>query len=405
MKRKFNTGIILLVTILLTGFISCENLSNPTETEIKLTIPTNLKSNESHTNYDHVLLNWTEVEGADGYEVFMDKSADFLSSDKPQKTVSETSTDIALLSSGTYYFRVRAYKNGNGGKSIYSDFSSVVEYICTKPDSKTPPKYVSAVQSKDYENKVLLTWQETGTYRYFIYYNTENDPNTATEYDREAKSGNILIHLSESSTYYFWVKATTTTYEFSEVAICNFISSPITVPQDLSATREYGKNIINLTWQESGAYRYRIYYNTEDKKETAKEADSQTFIDSNSYSFKAKESGTYYFWVVAEDADKTEIGWSQSASCNFTVIKPPAPTNVSVKVIGDKVLISYTEKSGYTYNIYYSDKNNPENSYQAYGKIFNFPKSGTYYFWVTAKDSTGVESDFSYVATCFVSIS
>lgn len=407
MKRIFNVCIILLVTMMLAGFVSCGNLSNPTETktETGLAVPTGLKATESQTDYRQVQLTWSEVEGAYGYNVFMAKNSDFSDSgsETPEEIVSTTSASIQV-STGTNYFRVQAYKVGNEGKWIYSEFSSVVEYTCIEPDSNTPPKHVSAVQSKEYGNKVLLTWQDNGSLRYNVYYSTTNDSTTAQKYGRDSSEHQLLIHLTESNTYYFWVKAAdvgNNEGDFSEVATCKFTSSTITAPQNLSATREPGKNIINLTWKESGAYRYRIYYNTEDNREGAKDVESnifsKTFIDSNSYSFKAKEDGHYYFWVVAENADKSEIGWSESASYNFTVIKPKTPTNLSVEVSGGMIFISHTKIEGMDYTYYYNTERNTATAKTAFSVYnFYFNKSGTWYFWVTARDSSGVESDFSY---------
>ena len=411
MKRIFNKFTGLTAVIMLAVFVSCGNLSNtssvtpPPPTQHSLEVPTDFTATESKTKYDEIMLTWKEVEDADGYEIFQNNSKNFSTTQEPYKTLKQrTFISIEMSTPGTYYYCIRAYKQGNKREKIYSEFSVVQEYTFSQPDKNSPPKFVSAAQSDMFINYVEISWQKNGADRYYVYYNTEDDPNTATKHSYSPTDGRTLVSLSDAGIYYFWVRAVnsdgTEKGEFSQVASCEFIPSAVPTPTILSAKQETGKNSVKITWQENGAVRFQVYYNTEDNKETAKPTSTSSSLDYDVIKFK--EDGTYYFWVVAEDGNGNKSEYSQSVSCSFWVIKPEAPTKVSATADNKTVTITHTKKLGFIYNFYYNTKNNPKTAKKTDLFSFELEGSGTYYFWVTATDSDGIESDFSNVAECTI---
>ena len=87
------------------------------------------------------------------------------------------------------------------------------------------------VKASSNTNYVTVKWTNNEAPYYWIYYNSTNDCSTATLATTYGYSG-IDIKLSESGTYYFWVKAadgnyysSSATSDFSEVATYTFTKS------------------------------------------------------------------------------------------------------------------------------------------------------------------------------------
>lgn len=100
--------------------------TEPTKTEISLNIPTNVKCTASYkltwvqTGFE-VILTWSKVNGADGYEIYREcfEGGETYTS---TETVTECEYSEGTSMTSEYTFKVRAYKNNNG-KTIYSDWS------------------------------------------------------------------------------------------------------------------------------------------------------------------------------------------------------------------------------------------------------------------------------------------
>lgn len=82
--------------------------------------------------------------------------------------------------------------------------------VTLNENSLAAPKDV-AVAASDKANTVNVTWTDNGAAKYWVYYNTSDDTESATIDTRtalayQAKSG-YEITLSSIGAYYFWVKA------------------------------------------------------------------------------------------------------------------------------------------------------------------------------------------------------
>ncbi len=86
-------------------------------------LPAPASMNGEATSSSSIMVVWSDVEGATGYEVYRSESRD--SNYVNLGSVSTSYRNCPGLSQGkTYYFKVRAYKTVNGSK-VYSDFSPV----------------------------------------------------------------------------------------------------------------------------------------------------------------------------------------------------------------------------------------------------------------------------------------
>ena len=316
-----------------------------------------------------------------------------------------------------------------------------------------------AEQSLTSANNVTLTWRDSKNYdKYSIYYNTTNDSSTAKKYtyygyvSKEYDSNNRLtgfykgsreIPLSQSGTYYFWIKAVDGANKeslFSKSVSCEFTYTSIDKPIDLSVKQsETSKNNVTISWRDSiQADKYSIYYNTTDDSSTAekytyygyvsKEYDSNnklTGFYKGSREIPLSQSGTYYFWIKAVDGNGNESDFSQGTSCIFTLQSLNAPVDLYAeqsKGSYNNVIITWRDSiQADKYSIYYNTTNDSSTAkkYTYYGyvskeydsnnKLTGFYKgsreiplsqSGTYYFWIKAVDGNGNESDFSTVCSC-----
>ncbi len=102
--------------------------------KVKFTVnPKSVKAVNTTANEEGtVKVSWTKVSGITGYEIYISQNEN--KGFKILKTVKGeniTETDIANLDSGTYYFKVKAYKKV-GKKMLRSDFGSKVVSAPTK---------------------------------------------------------------------------------------------------------------------------------------------------------------------------------------------------------------------------------------------------------------------------------
>ena len=69
------------------------------------------------------------------------------------------------------------------------------------------PTDVKAELDSNTVNGITISWTSTGARTYWVYYNTSNDSSTAKVLTDYTFSSKYSTTLSETGTYYFWVKA------------------------------------------------------------------------------------------------------------------------------------------------------------------------------------------------------
>lgn len=92
---------------------------------LKKTGITKLQTSAAHTN----TLKWTKVSGASGYEIWcrVGKKGYYM---KMASSRSTAYTHKGLSKGTTYYYRIRAYRELSGGKTVYSAWSAVKSVQC-----------------------------------------------------------------------------------------------------------------------------------------------------------------------------------------------------------------------------------------------------------------------------------
>ena len=336
-----------------------------------------------------------------------------------------TEYSVSLYSSGTYYFWVKA-ADGSSDSSSTSGFSKVASYEFTHQDL-TPPTGLTVTASEK-TNTVKVTWTPNEANYCWIYYNTKNDPNTATCASRSYRSslGNsgCEIKLSKNGTNYFWVKSADSsssdsyTSDFSEVVTYDFTNS-ITAPTGLAVQEGSETNTVLLTWTPNDSEYYWIYYNDKNETETAKcKTKSATSSKASGYKILLPNSGTYYFWIVGanntDDYSYTEkSSYSEPATYEFNnSLSVPTGLAVQASTTLNSVSVTWVPNGSAYYWLYYNSTNDvstskkieiySSSSNEASSQKITLPSSGTYYFWIKSAESSSYDSassDYSSVVS------
>jgi|GEM_PF-825464 len=358
------------------------------------------------TYNDHIRVTWNSASGATGYEVWRNASSN--SSGSASKLGDSNSPfDDYGVTSGTYYYWVKA--KSSCGTSVFSlSASGYISLPCTVP---LAPGSVSATDGV-YNDHIRVTWTSaSGATGYEVWRNDSNSSGSAL------KLGDYTSPFDDSGvttgkTYYYWVKATNTcgTSSFSS-SDSGYASCPVpSVPTNVSATDGTYNDHIRVTWTSaSGATGYEVWRNDSNSSGLAsKLGDSNTspFDDSGVTTGK-----TYYYWVKAKNTCGTS-GFSSSdsgyASPSCSTV-PSAPGGVSATdgAYNDHIRVTWNSVSVATgYEVWRNtikssgsasklgDSNSPFDDYGV--------TSGTYYYWVKAKNTCGT-SDFSSSDSGYVS--
>lgn len=323
-----------------------------------------------------------------------------------------------------------------------------------KPSQNTypfkAPTNVSVTKSDSKANTVTVSWKavdnEEITY-YLIYCSTTNDTSSLTKPAAHAYAGLFVnngigsydITLSESGTYYFWVKAAnnysdsdaTKVSDFSSVKSFNFTYSGLTVPTNISASlSKKTANSVDITWDASDAGYYWLYYSTTNdtsslSRPQANISGLHPYVNNGigSYNFVLEETGTYYIWLKAADSYYNSTGKSsdfsrpETYSFTYTELTTPTEVNANKADTNGKVTVTWKASDAAYYWIYYSTTNDtsslsrPQENAIAGLYVNNglgsynisLSESGTYYIWVKAANasytSTGKSSGFSEPVT------
>ena len=289
------------------------------------------------------------------------------------------------------------------------------------------PTDVKAELDSNTVNGITISWTSTGAETYRVYYNTSNDSSTAKVLTDYTYSSKYSTTLSETGTYYFWVRAaddyspSSSLSSFSNVASLSFTYTKLKVPTNVQVELSASKlNTVTVSWTTTGANYYHVYYGTTNDTASAILLES-VFSTSCSKTFSA--SGTYYFWVKSangyNDTDPTS-DFSAVVSYNLVHQDLPVPANLTASKEGTGkylgIRLTWDSTKSAWYHVYWGTTNDVSaakkldseygseynNSKKVYADSDHLVSGTTYYFWVKSADGfndTDPTSDFSAVAS------
>ncbi|TDK64145.1 hypothetical protein E2K98_04590 [Bacillus salipaludis] len=240
---------------------------------------------------DKITVSWAKPIGADGYEI---ERFDSLNGDYDEVATFSNGntlsyTDSHLTTGKTYYYRVRAYKNG--APTVYSNYSPIVS---AKPIPAAPGSVKAGSSSY---NRIKVSWRTvSGANGYRVYRATSSKGTysyVGTTFGTNLTNGG----LTTNKTYYYKVRAYRTvggTRVYSNYS-ATVSAKPIpSVPSSFKASR-ISSSKIKVSWRlVSGASGYQIYRATSSKGgySLIKTTTSTSYTNS-----ALKRGRTYYYKV------------------------------------------------------------------------------------------------------------
>jgi len=304
-----------------------------------------------------------------------------------------------LTNGTTYYFVVTAVDDF-GNESGFSNEVSVT------PEADPVPMAPRELEATPDENAVDLEWLENwdpDIDLYTVYRSTTSGGPYA--FVGVAQGGNYYDNSVTGGTTYYYVVTATDEAE-QESAYSNEVSvtpiAPVLPPDNVSATA--GFSSITVSWSQVNSPQltgYIVYRSTT----SGGPYSSVAAVQSEWWTDQNVAIGTTYYYVVTTLYDgQSETGFSQEASATLTDTTPPAaPSNLAGNALDGAVDLSWdanSESDLAVYVIYiatsaggpYTEVDNDDATSFYVGGLTN---DETYYFVVTAMDTSGNESGYS----------
>jgi fibronectin type 3 domain-containing protein len=296
--------------------------------------------------------------------------------------------------------------------------SFTLEITLTAITTLSPPTNVSATDG-DYTGKVSITWSTvTGATYYQVYRSSVLfiKPSAVSSWQTGVSYDDTDVKLG--TTYYYWVKAATSSSGDDASALSKSDSGyaiiPLSPPEKVSATDGTYTDKVYIKWGAvTGATHYQVYRATFSSG-LGRKAISGWQTDA-SYDDIVSPGVTYWYWVKAATSssgdDASAFSKSDSGYVDYPLppLKPPTGVNAS-NIQEHLVQITWNSVTGANY-------------YQVYRALFSsglgrkaisgwqigdsyddwdVNQMTIYYYWVKAADTSsgGRASDFSASDSC-----
>ncbi len=242
-----------------------------------------------------VKVTWTEVEGADGYQLYRateeDGTYSCVKTISDGTTTSYTNSDLTV--GQTYYYKVCAYTKDSSNNWVYSEFSDV-RYM--------PAAVVFDNVYSNSTSRIRILWNEiSGAEGYQIWRADSEDGEykivkTITSGDTTAYSN---TGLESGKTYYYKMRAYTTVDDDTVFGVYSDVFAVAVTPEAPTLTvTSSSAGIAKLSWDEiSGAAGYQIW-RSDSETGTYTLVKSITSGSTTSYSNSGLTSGNTYYYKV-----------------------------------------------------------------------------------------------------------
>ncbi len=298
-------------------------------------------------NYNSLKISWPKVSGASGYTIYR-CATETGTYAALITTTSNSYVNTSLVTGGTYYYKVIAYRLV-GTTKVYSAYSAITS-------AKVIPA-APVVKADNYSyTSNIITWSAiSGATGYEVYLTdiTGTDETLLSDNTANNKINYTHSSLTTNQTYYYKVKAYRTVgankvySNFSAVVS----SKPIpTAPTASVLLNTY--NSLNIKWNKiDGADKYEIRRSNSStgsfEKVGEADSDATNYIDTS-----LTTSSTYYYKVVAVVG--TDVYGDESAVVSAKVL-PAAPVVTVSPTAYNSLSLSWNSQDGVTgYRIYRS---------------------------------------------------
>ncbi|MDR3302585.1 MAG: fibronectin type III domain-containing protein [Spirochaetaceae bacterium] len=335
-------------------------------------------------------IQWTTVEGASVYEIWLGTSENYIFATKRVGDVSGTSTRLTGLSNDTtYYVWIKAKNNaGTGGFSPAA--SGTPSAFAVAPTTPAAPTVIIGNQ------QLSLIWNAVeGADVYEVWLGTSNNTASAAKRGSDMSDLSLVIDsLSNGTSYYIWLKAKNASGAsgFSPAAsgIPFTMTNPPSVPT--APTVSIGSTELMISWSAvAGASAYELWYGTTNSSGSATQSGGD--INATSATITSLTNGTsYYVWLKAKN-DAGTSSFSPMASG-----KPMGTMGAPTITAGDGYLaVSWSAVAGAEqYELYYGTSAAPTTlsaTVSGTSTVITGLTGGTlYYVRLKAKNPTGTSA-------------
>lgn len=349
-----------------------------------MTPPKNIKAVSQ--NYNTNQITFSGVDSASGYNIYRSTKAD---SDfvKVGSTAANVYTykDTGLTTGTTYYYKVEAYKSGNGiaGAGIMSNAAS------SQPMITTPVNVTAA--SKSY-NSIKITWGKvTGAQKYEVYRSTSKSTGY-TKIGTTTSTSYTDKNLETNKKYYYKVSAVYGKYTSGYSSVTNTKAVPAATSSMEIVSHDY--NQLEVKWKKvAGANKYVLYRSTKEGSGYKKLGTffTTTFLDSG------VKGGVKYYYKVIPYRDK--VKGKERIESGVAVTKAVTSVKVSNKTATANQITWAKTAGADSYRIYRSNKKN--SGYTAIGKTTKLTYTdkkavtGKKYYYKVCGLINGYEGDLS----------
>lgn len=240
-----------------------------------------------------VTLNWKDVSGESGYQIYMSTSQNGTYSKVATAKANATSYTVKDLSAAkTYYFKIRSYRTVNS-VTAYSSFSSIKSAA-----TRTATPAISSVTGGS--GKVTVKWKAvTGASGYVVYMATSSGGTYKNIGSVKSSTTSLTkTGLSNAKNYYFKVRAYRSAgganvySSYSSYKWCGTATAATSITKITAGVKK-----VSLQWKNvSGENGYQVYMATSKNGTYSKIASPKT--NATSYTKSGLTKGkTYYFKV------------------------------------------------------------------------------------------------------------
>ena len=269
----------------------------------------------TNPGYDHILLSWDAIDGADAYEIHRstkEKGTYTVVGESAEPTYIDN--EVAL--GKTYYYKVKAYRNNEDDSVGYSTFSAVI----SKKVAIATPKVT--VTNPTYEKNVL-DWQDVYGVNVYEIYRATSKNGKYKPLDETTESYYEDTDVELNKTYYYKVRVVIEDDDKPLYSSYSAVVSKkviIAVPKVTIVNLDY--QTMELDWQDVElATSYQVYRATKKTGKYTKVAE----IDESSYVDETVKLGTTYYYkvrVVIDDEQPLYSSYSSIVSKKVILEKP-----------------------------------------------------------------------------------
>ncbi len=323
-----------------------------------------------------------------------------------QTVTSPDWTDTNVTNGTTYYYQVAAVNS-------YGTGSMSNQAVATPYSLINPPSQVSNLVASGGYNQISLTWSvpySNGQVSGYNIYRSAGNTNDFTYYTETSNNWYTDTSVSGGTTYYYYIVAMNGSGQSGQSNTASAAPySPNSIPNavtNLSASP--ASNSINLTWSYSGsdqAAYYKIYRGTGNGNLGYY---ASTNGNTASYSDNGASVGTiYYYEVLAVDNSGNQGPFSNEVSASLQNNQPSGPgqvTNLSASAQSGGISLYWTYSGpSVSYFKIYRGVNNSNVTFRTTSGSTNYfdnnvASGNTYYYQVSAVDTSGVEGPLSNIA-------